>query len=468
MSIYLIDFENVHDSGLNGILQLTEQDEVSIFYSQKSEHMSFDTHANLMKAKAEVQYIKMRKCAKNYLDFQLSTHLGYLIGSNAKGPFFVISKDTGYDSIIDYWRDRNEIVVRMPSIAYGFDRRFKDTINRLLEGKPADGSSYNNNGGTVSDADVQDAVPDSVSDASASIAADISVIEAVAVSESEYSEEPAAEALLFDAEPFGSLPYENVPELNGNDFPAYEQEEDGPFMNVPETSASAPEQDAEEDADHNDVFDAFPDAVPTAEDIFSEDPSHNRKSGRKNRKKTTSRSAKAENNRNKSEQTADTEEKTADTEVKTPEVKAKAGKTRVKSAESKAKSADTKGKSAEAEVKPAEAKEMPEVIHAASETVSQQTQLSGTAQTAPVQSSEPSDSDDTRSDALPEAFRKKVRLALRGKKIPSGNYAAIYKAIVNCYDKLALNNHMVKSFGSSKGGIVYNAIKDVFMEYQNL
>ena len=118
MGYYLIDFENVHDIGLNGVTNLTENDEICIFYSEKSEHMSFDTHVNIMKTKAVVKYIKLRKSARNYLDFQLVTHLGYLIGKNAPGPYFIISKDTGYESALDYWRDHGVNVIRQPSIAY--------------------------------------------------------------------------------------------------------------------------------------------------------------------------------------------------------------------------------------------------------------------------------------------------------------------------------------------------------------
>ena len=70
-----------------------------------------------------------------------------------------------------------------------------------------------------------------------------------------------------------------------------------------------------------------------------------------------------------------------------------------------------------------------------------------------------------KADSLPEAYRKKVRTALRGKEIPSAYYASIYKAILHSYDKLALNNLMVKTFGSSKGGVVYNQIKDIFIDY---
>ena len=70
-------------------------------------------------------------------------------------------------------------------------------------------------------------------------------------------------------------------------------------------------------------------------------------------------------------------------------------------------------------------------------------------------------------ETLPESYRKRVRTALKGRNIPSAYYASIYKAILNSYDKLALNNLLVKTFGSSKGGEVYKQIKEIFMDFQS-
>ena len=67
---------------------------------------------------------------------------------------------------------------------------------------------------------------------------------------------------------------------------------------------------------------------------------------------------------------------------------------------------------------------------------------------------------------LPEAYRKKVRAALRSDKLSSGNYTTIYRAISGSKDKLSLNNTLVKAYGSEKGGEVYNRIRDIFAEYQ--
>lgn len=116
MAIYLIDFENVHDDGLEGIRALQQEDKVIIFYGIKIKSISFDRHVEIMSTKAHVEYLKTNKVAKNYLDFQLATYLGYVIGKGEKGPVYIISKDTGYDSIVDYWKCHNIKIDRRNSI----------------------------------------------------------------------------------------------------------------------------------------------------------------------------------------------------------------------------------------------------------------------------------------------------------------------------------------------------------------
>ena len=117
MGIYLVDYENVHNDGVTNIKMLKETDHVIIFYGDSIRSIPFDTHVEMMASKAKIEYIETHKTAKNYLDFQLATYLGYLIGQGEKGPVYLITNDTGYDSIVDFWTERNLIICRCPSIA---------------------------------------------------------------------------------------------------------------------------------------------------------------------------------------------------------------------------------------------------------------------------------------------------------------------------------------------------------------
>ena len=107
MGIYLVDYENVHNDGVTDIQKLSASDRVVIFYGDSIKSIPFETHVEMMASKAVIEYIETHKVAKNYLDFQLATYLGFLIGS----------QDTGFDSIVDFWRGRNIEAFRQPSIA---------------------------------------------------------------------------------------------------------------------------------------------------------------------------------------------------------------------------------------------------------------------------------------------------------------------------------------------------------------
>jgi hypothetical protein len=103
MRIFLIDFENVHSEGMTGVDHLTENDEVVIFYSNNADSITFDILHKLMFCRSKLSYYKIKRGGKNALDFQLSCYLGYRIHSDPEAEFYIISKDNGYDFIMDFW-----------------------------------------------------------------------------------------------------------------------------------------------------------------------------------------------------------------------------------------------------------------------------------------------------------------------------------------------------------------------------
>lgn len=364
MSLYLVDFENVHDSGLNGVTGLTENDDICIFYSMKSEHMSFDTHVNIMKSAARVKYIKLRRSAKNYLDFQLVTHLGYLIGSGHPGPYFIISKDTGYDSVLDYWKDHGVTVLRQPSINYNLTQR-KSTGQSPVHNTPPAIVTLKE-GTVVSTPQIPMLRNDYVNPGPESFTAALDLVDL-----------PAAEA----------------------------------------ASAKA--------------------AEPAAAETAAETPPE--------KKSKSSRSRKS-NSRRKGP--ADTSPGTA-ADLSAAEMAV-------------LKSTDN------TETKPANASDdMDPDIFAAEPIREDDFETMSSVDDLPFDSELSVQQVRITPQSLPESFRKKVRTVLKGKEIPSAKYASIYKAIINSYDKLALNNLLVKTFGSSKGGEIYNLLKDIFTDYQS-
>jgi hypothetical protein len=108
MSIYLIDFENVHYDGLSGILNLNEDDEVYIFYSDNGKRLTFELHEQIMQSRAKFYYYKAAVGGKNALDHQLSTYLGFLVGKKEDiKKYYIVSKDQGFRHLMTFWKSAN-------------------------------------------------------------------------------------------------------------------------------------------------------------------------------------------------------------------------------------------------------------------------------------------------------------------------------------------------------------------------
>ena len=123
--LYLVDYENVSDAGLVGVDQLTEGDIVVIFYGSKVKTVAYESLIAITSSAANIEHMKAEKTAKNYLDFQLTTYLGYKLGQNSIDEIYVISKDSGFDAVVDFWSDRGYSIKRQPSII------IEDKVNKV-------------------------------------------------------------------------------------------------------------------------------------------------------------------------------------------------------------------------------------------------------------------------------------------------------------------------------------------------
>lgn len=102
--IYLIDFENVASEGLSGITYLSEDDQVIIFYSNNSNRLTMKMHILIGKSVCNLTYFEVTVGGKNALDHQISTFLGYLIGTEAaQRNYYIVSRDMGYKHVANFW-----------------------------------------------------------------------------------------------------------------------------------------------------------------------------------------------------------------------------------------------------------------------------------------------------------------------------------------------------------------------------
>lgn len=110
--IYFGDSENVGDIWVPLLVASQSDEEVIVFYTQKSPHMNYENVRLLKETEKEAEFIKCFE-GSNALDFQLVTQLGYLLCENQENRYVIVSNDTGFDAAVRYWKQRNMPVQRL-------------------------------------------------------------------------------------------------------------------------------------------------------------------------------------------------------------------------------------------------------------------------------------------------------------------------------------------------------------------
>lgn len=138
MKVFLIDTENVGWQGIRGSESLSSSDEVYLFTTDvfnASKSFSLEIMKMLISSRAKFSFINIGKtnALKNYLDFQLCTFLGSFMERNQDAQAVIVSKDKGYQSVVDYWYHNNREVCLAPDIKTHMS---KSRNNRSLKKKP--------------------------------------------------------------------------------------------------------------------------------------------------------------------------------------------------------------------------------------------------------------------------------------------------------------------------------------------
>ena len=132
MATYLIDYENVHIKGMNGVESLGEKDSVMIFYSERSNTLTFSLHERINASRAAVQLISVTAGSKNSLDFQLVTYLGWLIAKRGGESYVIVSRDQGFQSVVSFWKERG-IRIKCAYDLSEYDREsYEERVGKLI------------------------------------------------------------------------------------------------------------------------------------------------------------------------------------------------------------------------------------------------------------------------------------------------------------------------------------------------
>lgn len=108
----MIDSENVGSTWID-LLQSDEKIDFYIFVTENAKSLNFSLLKQLTENPRHKINIIDCEPGKNSLDFYLSSFVGYLIGKGKHLSYTVVSQDTGYDHVIEYWQREGYDVKRI-------------------------------------------------------------------------------------------------------------------------------------------------------------------------------------------------------------------------------------------------------------------------------------------------------------------------------------------------------------------
>lgn len=110
-----VDFENIHDVDLS----LIAEKPVEVFFvlGQRHKNLPVSLVENLLELRSQVRLIKMESEGKNALDFVLAYHIGRQAVADPTGYFHILSRDKGFDALIQHLQANKILAGRHEELA---------------------------------------------------------------------------------------------------------------------------------------------------------------------------------------------------------------------------------------------------------------------------------------------------------------------------------------------------------------
>lgn len=110
----LIDYENVQPETLSELAK--DHVKVMVFVGANQTKVNFEVAASLQAMGDRAQYIKISSSGPNALDFHIAFYIGMIAGRDPDAYFHIISKDTGFDPLIQHLKTRKVLACRSKTI----------------------------------------------------------------------------------------------------------------------------------------------------------------------------------------------------------------------------------------------------------------------------------------------------------------------------------------------------------------
>lgn len=105
-----VDYENVQPESLVGLEP--EHFKVFLMVGASQTKVSFEVASAMQKLGARAEYIKISGNGSNALDFHIAFYIGHLSAQDPTAYFHIISKDAGFDPLIQHLKNRKVFALR--------------------------------------------------------------------------------------------------------------------------------------------------------------------------------------------------------------------------------------------------------------------------------------------------------------------------------------------------------------------
>jgi hypothetical protein len=113
-NVVLVDFENVQPESLEALA--ADHYRVIVFVGATQTKVPIEIVSATQRMGERAEYVKIAGSGHNALDFHIAFYIGQIAAKDPKTFFHVISKDTGFDPLIQYLMTQHIYAARSASI----------------------------------------------------------------------------------------------------------------------------------------------------------------------------------------------------------------------------------------------------------------------------------------------------------------------------------------------------------------
>lgn len=111
----LIDYENVQPDAVEALV--ADHFHVLVFVGASQTKVTYEIASSLQKLGERASYIKIAGNGSNALDFHIAYYIGRLAEREPDAYFHIVSKDTGFDPLIQHLKSQKILSGRVKTIA---------------------------------------------------------------------------------------------------------------------------------------------------------------------------------------------------------------------------------------------------------------------------------------------------------------------------------------------------------------